>query len=66
MEEETSSEEHVSEDEEVSERGNGVENRPIFTGKDGGILRSLFEDMMVGKSSIVKAHIMSKLKNITQ
>ena len=39
-----------------------MENRLIFTAKGGEVLRSLFEDMIVGKSSIVKAHVISKLK----
>ena len=39
-----------------------MENRLIFTAKDGEVLRSLFEDMIVGKSSIVKAHFISKLR----
>ena len=39
-----------------------MEKRLIFTAKDGEVLKSLFEDMIVGKSSIVKAHAISKLK----
>ena len=34
----------------------------IFTAKDSEILRSLFQDMIVGKFSIAKAHVISKLK----
>ena len=39
-----------------------MENRLTFTTKDVELLRSLFEDMIVGKSSIVKAQVISNLK----
>ena len=39
-----------------------MEKRLIFTAKGGEILISLFEYMIVGKSSIVKAHVIIQLK----
>ena len=48
------------------ESENGVKNRLVFTVKDSEILRSLFEDMIVGKSLIVKAIVISKLKITTR
>ena len=39
-----------------------MESRLTFTTKDFELLRSLLEDMIVGKSSIIKAQVISNLK----